>query len=153
MIRGDDYAADVHDGILTNIFFITAQDIRGSRSVSLRVFIEGDAPPVAEVLGLADTQYCGLARPCVVGYVDVGYGSKGAAVFTGSITPSDYPVRSILIGGRPSAQLSGAQAKPNLQQMPALGYQENRGHDESAATVQHYVCNLFQRTAKIQPIT
>ena len=41
-----------------------------------------------------------------------GYGSEGAAVFTGSITPSDYPVRSVLIDGRPSAQLSGTQAGP-----------------------------------------
>ena len=115
------------------------------------MFIEGDAPPVAEVPGLADTQYCGLARPCVVGYVDVGYGSKGAVVFTGSITPSDYPVRSILIDGRPSTQLSGTQAGPICS--AAVGYRENRGNDESAAAVQHYVCNLFQRVAKIQPIT
>ena len=60
MIRGDDYAADIQDGMITNIFFVAAQDVRGSRRVGLRLLLEGDAPAVAEVPGLADAQYHAL---------------------------------------------------------------------------------------------
>jgi hypothetical protein len=43
--------------MLANVPFISAQDVRGSCGVGLRVLIEGDATTVAEVSSLADAQY------------------------------------------------------------------------------------------------
>jgi hypothetical protein len=43
--------------------------------------------PVHALHKVAGVGFRGIARPSVVGYVDIGYGSEGAAVFTGI----DYP--------------------------------------------------------------
>jgi len=47
------------------------------------VFHEGPTFPVHGLHKVAGVGFRGIARPSVVGYVDVGYGSEGAAVFTG----------------------------------------------------------------------
>jgi Omp85 superfamily domain len=47
------------------------------------VFSAGTSFPVKALHKVAGVGFRGIARPSVVGYVDVGYGSEGAAVFTG----------------------------------------------------------------------
>lgn len=47
------------------------------------VFHGGDDFPIRALHKVAGVGFRGIARPSVVGYVDVGYGSEGAAVFTG----------------------------------------------------------------------
>jgi hypothetical protein len=47
------------------------------------VFHHGDQFPVRALHKVVGMGFRGIARPSVVGYVDVGYGSDGAAVFTG----------------------------------------------------------------------
>jgi outer membrane protein assembly factor BamA len=47
------------------------------------VFHHGDEFPVQSLHKVAGVGFRGIARPSVVGYVDIGYGSEGAAVFTG----------------------------------------------------------------------
>jgi hemolysin activation/secretion protein len=39
--------------------------------------------PIDRLHKVGGVAFRGIARPSVVGYVDVGYGSEGAAVFTG----------------------------------------------------------------------
>ncbi len=48
-----------------------------------QVFSRLDASPVAALHKVAGIGFRGVAPPFVVGYVDVGYGSEGAAVFSG----------------------------------------------------------------------
>jgi hypothetical protein len=48
-----------------------------------RVFSRGSAFPVDKLHNVVGLGFRGVAAPFVVGYVDVGYGSEGAAVFTG----------------------------------------------------------------------
>lgn len=48
-----------------------------------RVFAQSSANPLEHVHQVYGIGFRGIARPFVVGYVDVGYGSEGAAVFTG----------------------------------------------------------------------
>jgi hypothetical protein len=48
-----------------------------------RVFSRLDTWPVSELHKVFGIGFRGVARPFVVGYVDVGYGSEGAAVFSG----------------------------------------------------------------------
>ncbi|HEX4023400.1 MAG TPA: BamA/TamA family outer membrane protein [Steroidobacteraceae bacterium] len=48
-----------------------------------RVFHRPGTDPVGQLHSVAGLGIRGLARPFVVGYVDIGYGSEGAAVFTG----------------------------------------------------------------------
>jgi outer membrane protein assembly factor BamA len=48
-----------------------------------RVFSRTGANPLGHVHQVYGVGFRGIARPFVVGYVDVGYGSEGAAVFTG----------------------------------------------------------------------
>jgi outer membrane protein assembly factor BamA len=52
-----------------------------------RVFERPSATPWTQLHSDAGLGIRGLARPFVVGYIDVGYGSEGVAVFTGI----DYP--------------------------------------------------------------
>ena len=52
-----------------------------------RVFSHGTVDPFVSLHPVAGVGFRGIARPSVVGYVDIGYGSEGAAVFTGI----DYP--------------------------------------------------------------
>jgi hypothetical protein len=47
------------------------------------VFHNGPTFPIRALHKVAGVGFRGIARPSVVGYVDVGYGSDGAAVFTG----------------------------------------------------------------------
>jgi hypothetical protein len=47
------------------------------------VFHKGTDFPIEALHKVAGVGFRGIARPSVVGYVDVGYGSDGAAVFTG----------------------------------------------------------------------
>jgi len=48
-----------------------------------RVFSQLDTVPVSDLHKVAGVGFRGVAPPFVVGYVDVGYGSEGAAVFSG----------------------------------------------------------------------
>jgi hypothetical protein len=48
-----------------------------------RVFADLDDLPLSKLHKIAGVGFRGVARPFVVGYVDVGYGSEGAAVFSG----------------------------------------------------------------------
>lgn len=48
-----------------------------------RVFSSSETNPLAHVHDVFGIGFRGIARPFVVGYVDIGYGSEGAAVFTG----------------------------------------------------------------------
>jgi hypothetical protein len=47
------------------------------------VFHDGPTFPIRALHKVAGVGFRGIARPSVVGYVDVGYGSEGVAVFTG----------------------------------------------------------------------
>ncbi|HEY6516283.1 MAG TPA: hypothetical protein VIY50_09075 [Steroidobacteraceae bacterium] len=47
------------------------------------VFSRADASPVSALHKVVGVGFRGVAPPFVVGYVDVGYGSEGAAVFSG----------------------------------------------------------------------
>ena len=52
-----------------------------------RVFGRLSTMPFGELHQVYGVGFRGIARPFVVGYVDVGYGSNGAAVFTGISYP------------------------------------------------------------------
>ncbi len=52
-----------------------------------KVFERSDSSPVSHLHPVLGIGFRGIARPFVVGYVDVGYGQEGVAVFTGI----DYP--------------------------------------------------------------
>jgi hypothetical protein len=52
-----------------------------------RVFARSSTWPVAQLHRVYGLGFRGIARPSVVGYVDIGFGSEGMAVFTGI----DYP--------------------------------------------------------------
>lgn len=47
------------------------------------VFSRSSTDPLEHLHPVAGVGFRGIARPFVVGYVDIGYGSEGAAVFTG----------------------------------------------------------------------
>jgi hypothetical protein len=62
----------------------TKLDIEIAPFVDLgRVFPSTSTDPLDHLHPVAGVGFRGIARPFVVGYVDVGYGSDGAAVFTG----------------------------------------------------------------------
>lgn len=48
-----------------------------------RVFSRLESWPISQLHKVVGVGFRGVARPFVVGYVDVGYGSEGAAVFSG----------------------------------------------------------------------
>jgi len=48
-----------------------------------RVFASTGTIPVEQLHRVYGLGFRGIARPFVVGYVDIGYGTEGAAVFTG----------------------------------------------------------------------
>ena len=48
-----------------------------------RVFRRPSTTPWTQLHSVGGLGIRGLARPFVVGYIDVGYGSEGVAVFTG----------------------------------------------------------------------
>ena len=48
-----------------------------------RVFERPSTFPLSQLHSVGGIGVRGIARPFVVGYVDVGYGSEGVAVFTG----------------------------------------------------------------------
>ena len=48
-----------------------------------RVFGRSGTVPFTQLHPVGGIGFRGIARPFVVGYVDVGYGSEGSAVFTG----------------------------------------------------------------------
>jgi hypothetical protein len=48
-----------------------------------RVFARSSTNPLEHVHQVYGVGFRGIARPFVVGYVDLGYGSEGVAVFTG----------------------------------------------------------------------
>jgi hemolysin activation/secretion protein len=62
----------------------TKLDIEIAPFVDLgRVFSSTSTDPLDHLHPVVGVGFRGIARPFVVGYVDVGYGSDGAAVFTG----------------------------------------------------------------------
>jgi hypothetical protein len=52
-----------------------------------RVFPLADTMPLSHLHSVGGLGFRGIARPFVVGYVDLGYGSEGLAVFTGISYP------------------------------------------------------------------
>ncbi len=50
---------------------------------SAEVFAHSRTSPVADLHHVVGIGFRGIARPFVVGYVDIGFGSEGAAAFTG----------------------------------------------------------------------
>lgn len=48
-----------------------------------RVFSNSHTSPIAQLHKVGGLAFRAIARPFVVGYVDIGYGSEGAAVFSG----------------------------------------------------------------------
>jgi len=48
-----------------------------------RVFSESSTFPLSKLHAVGGVGVRGLARPFVVGYVDIGYGNEGIAIFTG----------------------------------------------------------------------
>ena len=48
-----------------------------------RVFGDSNTFPLSHVHAIGGVGFRGIARPYVVGYVDIGYGTEGAAFFTG----------------------------------------------------------------------
>jgi outer membrane protein assembly factor BamA len=48
-----------------------------------RVFSQTSTFPLTQLHPVGGLGFRGIARPFVVGYVDIGYGSEGIAVFTG----------------------------------------------------------------------
>jgi len=62
----------------------TALDIEVAPFVDFgRVFSRTSTDPLDHLHPVVGVGFRGIARPFVVGYVDIGYGSEGAAVFTG----------------------------------------------------------------------
>ncbi len=47
------------------------------------VFARPTSFPIRQLHKVVGVGFRGIARPSVVGYVDIGYGSEGSAVFTG----------------------------------------------------------------------
>jgi hypothetical protein len=47
------------------------------------VFSQTGTNPLDHIHEVFGVGFRGIARPYVVGYVDIGYGTEGAAVFTG----------------------------------------------------------------------
>jgi hypothetical protein len=47
------------------------------------VFARTSTFPLQQLHTVGGVGFRGIARPFVVGYVDIGYGSEGVAVFTG----------------------------------------------------------------------
>ena len=52
-----------------------------------RVFADSGTLPLQHLHSVGGVGFRGIARPFVVGYVDVGYGTEGTAVFTGIYYP------------------------------------------------------------------
>jgi outer membrane protein assembly factor BamA len=48
-----------------------------------RVFARNNTFPIDQLHHVYGVGFRGIARPFVVGYVDIGYGSEGVAAFTG----------------------------------------------------------------------
>jgi hypothetical protein len=66
------------DAVTTNL------DIEIAPFVDLgRVFARSSTSPLDQLHQVYGVGFRGIARPYVVGYVDIGHGSEGAAVFTG----------------------------------------------------------------------
>ena len=66
------------DAVTTNL------DVEIAPFVDLgHVFTRTSTNPVQQLHQVYGVGFRGIARPFVVGYVDIGYGSEGAAVFTG----------------------------------------------------------------------
>jgi Omp85 superfamily domain len=62
----------------------TKLDIEVAPFVDLgRVFSRSGTDPLSQLHQVYGVGFRGIARPFVVGYVDIGHGSEGAAVFTG----------------------------------------------------------------------
>jgi outer membrane protein assembly factor BamA len=62
----------------------THADIEVSPFVDVgRVFASSDTFPISSLHTVGGIGFRGIAKPFVVGYVDIGYGSEGTAIFTG----------------------------------------------------------------------
>ena len=48
-----------------------------------RVYARSSTNPLSDLHHIYGVGFRGIARPFVVGYVDIGYGSEGVAAFTG----------------------------------------------------------------------
>jgi Omp85 superfamily domain len=75
---------EVRQRVLGVDLFKTHTDLEVAPFVDLgEVFERMNASPVSQLHKVIGLGFRGIARPFVVAYVDVGYGSEGAAVFTG----------------------------------------------------------------------
>ncbi len=79
---------EVRQSIATVAIFGTHVELELAPFVELgKVFERAGTSPVSQLHPVGGIGFRGIARPFVVGYVDVGYGQEGTAVFTGI----DYP--------------------------------------------------------------
>ena len=77
-------SAELRQRVLALHVFSTHVDVELTPFVDVgRVFKGIGTWPLTQLHGIGGLGFRGVARPFVVGYVDVGYGNEGAAVFTG----------------------------------------------------------------------
>ena len=78
------YSVEVRRNIFDFNAISTHVEIEMAPFVDLgRVFAQSGALPFTHLHTVGGVGFRGIARPYVVGYVDIGYGSEGSAVFTG----------------------------------------------------------------------
>ncbi len=76
--------AEVRQGVFSLNLFRTHLDFEAAPFIDIgRVFSDPGTSPLSQLHKVYGIGFRGIARPFVVGYVDVGYGSEGVAVFTG----------------------------------------------------------------------
>jgi len=84
----DNNLSVVNFELRTRVFELTIENTRGILELAPffeagRVFHDMSGNPLASLHPVAGMGFRGIAEPFVVGYVDVGFGGEGAAVFAG----------------------------------------------------------------------
>jgi hypothetical protein len=78
------FTAEVRQRVVNFGLFNTQLELEVTPFVDLgRVFASNGTSPLSGLHKVFGIGFRGIARPFIVGHVDVGYGSEGAAVFTG----------------------------------------------------------------------
>jgi len=82
------FTSEVRQRVAAFAMFNTDIELEVAPFVDLgKVFEDPTTSPVSQLHKVVGVGFRGIARPFVVGHVDVGYGSEGAAVFTGIAYP------------------------------------------------------------------
>ena len=80
--------AELRQNVFSLNLFRTRIDFEAAPFIDVgRVFADTGTSPFSQLHKVYGIGFRGIARPFVVGYVDVGYGSEGTAVFTGVSYP------------------------------------------------------------------